>query len=135
MTKADFVEQARDHYSQKLAEEKERFGIKAIAIDFFDHNARVVVESLLFGDIAKQLGLKAYVGFPPCENQTVAVTLSESEVPHPSELIELFDIVDTLVSGDNRSEMSPMEIESLLDDLMCYDGPYFLEVPDEFDDD
>lgn len=114
-----FVARAIEHYATKYAEERERWGITVIADDFCSHNIGVLLISELWEQLAKPL--KAVCSM--VDGQTVFVIFSESEIPRPEQVYELW-LVGTL--ADSRESL-----DEKLERLSLYEGPYQLEVPDE----
>jgi hypothetical protein len=115
-----------DHYKTKLAMETERFGVKAVLDEGFEHNHHVVSGADLWQDLAKQLGLKIAVGDDVYQN--VWVVVSESEVPNPYELVKLYRVIaDVEVETDDEAEKLWEDIEN----FDTYEGPYKIDVDPE----
>lgn len=125
---AEFRTKALAHYQGKLASEKARFGVKAISEGFVEHNSRVLIESGLWDDLAKQIGLKMIVSWPDGDPQTVYVIMSDREIQQPGGLYELWRVVTDLMFETDQDEHERLreDIESL--DL--YNGPYGMDVPE-----
>jgi hypothetical protein len=127
----EFKAKALAHYQAKLAEERERFGVKAISDDLVEHNSRVVVEHMAdtWADIGQQLGGHMVVNYT-ADPQTVYVLISDSPVPRPDSFYELWLIVQRLSPNSNSANVpADEELSETIEDLDFYEGPYKLDVP------
>lgn len=129
MKAADFIKQALEHYSTKLKEETERFGVLGCMDAFIENNSTRVVREEDAGQIWKaiseQSGMHLHVDYCPGNPQCVFGVLSKEVIPHPGHFYELWCLVEMLKGDEDEGE----KIESLY--LYAdYDGPYKLDVPD-----
>ena len=124
---SDFIEKARNHYNQKLAEEKAQFEVSAISDTFVEHNINVIVGlDGFWDDLAAQL--QQYVYVQGEDAQALYIIVSKNPIPRPRQLYLLWNLAREIAPPRGVGESDAFET---LETLYYYEGPYKLEVPTE----
>lgn len=121
MKSEEFVIQCLDHYSAKLAEETDRFGVTFVNHEFIDTEETFLPEMAVWQALSE--AYRKYYTPVFTESGDFLLIVSESEIRRPKEHAELWLMVREIRRQTN--------LDDAIESLDLYDGPYKLEVPEE----
>ena len=119
------IKRALAHYQSKLIMETKQFRVKLVTHEYNRHNSHVLSNSGLWDAMSKDLD--DYYQIIE-QGQITGLIVSEYPIPRPEQHFCLHQLCDRLQSS--LSDGTGNNIQDAIEDLIYYDGPYRLEIPE-----